>query len=271
MTIKEVCDLTGLTNKTVRLYVEKGLVSPNSEVRNGRTFRTWSEEDVRELERVASLRRAWFTMEEIRQMQEDPKMIQTILPAYIAWLHEQQQTLEGLVAAADALQIEQIESIAQLQKQLSDASKGLPLPQVDIEPHFEYMDKLDIRPKVLPPDERLLVFDEKPVLWPFLKSHSRKWAEETGTAANERDTSVRDREPARDPVWLAIIKGILMAISVCLGVACLVCLFAWSFPWKLWVAFLIAVALRGGMGYMKYRQERQAWLDRLRKEQEGPE
>ena len=193
-------------------------------------------------------------------------MIQEILPQYIEWLHAQQQTLQGLVAAADSLQVETIETIDQLQQMLSNASKDLPLPKLDIEPHFEYLDVLDVRPKVLPPDEQMLVFDNKPVLWPYLKSSSRKWAEETTVAASERDTSVRDREPGRDPVWLAIIKGILMAISVSLGIACLINLFMWNFPWKLWAIFIIVAALRGGLEYIKYRKERQAWLGRIEKD-----
>ena len=96
MTIKEVCDRTGLSRKTIRLYLEKGLVSPSSEHRNGRTFRTWSEADVRQLEMIASLRRAWFTMEEIRRMQKNPESIREILPGYRQWLLSQKESLDGL-------------------------------------------------------------------------------------------------------------------------------------------------------------------------------
>ena len=263
---KELSDLTGLKERTIRFYVEQGLLAPTIEQRNGRKYREYSESDVETLKIIASLRRAWFTLDEIRRMQEDPEMIQEILPQYIEWLHAQQQTLQGLVAAADSLQVETIETIDQLQQMLSNASKDLPLPKLDIEPHFEYLDVLDVRPKVLPPDEQMLVFDNKPVLWPYLKSSSRRWAEETTVAASERDTSVRDREPGRDPVWLAIIKGILMAISVSLGIACLINLFMWNFPWKLWAIFIIVAALRGGLEYIKYRKERQAWLGRIEKD-----
>ena len=39
MKLKEVCEATGLTRKTIRLYEEKGLLVPQKEARNGREYR----------------------------------------------------------------------------------------------------------------------------------------------------------------------------------------------------------------------------------------
>ncbi len=143
MKIKEVCGLTGLSRKTVRLYEEKGLIAPRKSLQNGREFRDYSEEDVEMLRIVASLRRAWFTMEEIHTMQLRPEEIPRILRQYRQWLHAQQQTLRGLISAADRLEPDAIGTVAQLSKQLSAEVDKLPLPAADITPHFRYLDEIE--------------------------------------------------------------------------------------------------------------------------------
>ena len=46
MKIKEVCERTGLTERTVRFYMQKGLIAPKGEWRNGREYSEFSETDV---------------------------------------------------------------------------------------------------------------------------------------------------------------------------------------------------------------------------------
>ena len=53
MQMKEVCSRTGLTERTVRFYIEKGLLSPGRSWRNGREYLDFSEGDIRALERIA--------------------------------------------------------------------------------------------------------------------------------------------------------------------------------------------------------------------------
>ena len=54
MKMREVCLRTGLTERTVRFYVEQGLLSPAREPRNGRTYLTFSEADVALLDDLAA-------------------------------------------------------------------------------------------------------------------------------------------------------------------------------------------------------------------------
>ena len=42
MTRKEVCNATGLSIKTLRLYEEKGLIAPERQYRNGREYRVYT-------------------------------------------------------------------------------------------------------------------------------------------------------------------------------------------------------------------------------------
>lgn len=75
MQIKEVCERTNLSRRTIRYYEEEGLISPETETRNGRTYRNYSEADIEELLIIASLRKAWFSIEEIKTMRKEPERI----------------------------------------------------------------------------------------------------------------------------------------------------------------------------------------------------
>ena len=73
--IKEVCQKTGLTEKTVRFYVEQGLVEVKWE--QGLHYRSLSfdDKDIRRLQDIAALRNAEFSIANIRQMLEHPDSI----------------------------------------------------------------------------------------------------------------------------------------------------------------------------------------------------
>lgn len=68
MKMKEVCMATGLTERAVRFYVQEQLVAPQSQRRGGRTWLNFSEADVERLKAISILRKAGFTVEEIRSM-----------------------------------------------------------------------------------------------------------------------------------------------------------------------------------------------------------
>ena len=63
MKIKEVARATGLTEKTIRYYENRGLVIPAAKELNGRSFRDYSPEDVSALQAVSTLRKARFPVE----------------------------------------------------------------------------------------------------------------------------------------------------------------------------------------------------------------
>lgn len=71
MKMKEVCTDTGLTERAVRFYVQEQLVIPQSQRRGGRTWLDFSPADVDRLRAIAVLRKAGFTLEEIRSMEMD--------------------------------------------------------------------------------------------------------------------------------------------------------------------------------------------------------
>jgi len=67
--IGEVAERTGVTQRTLRFYEEKGLLKPPARMEGG--FRLYSEEDVRRIERIKRLRHALgVSLDEIREMVE---------------------------------------------------------------------------------------------------------------------------------------------------------------------------------------------------------
>lgn len=71
MKMKEVCAQTGLTERAVRFYVQEKLVVPLAQRRGGRTWLDFSPADVDRLKAISTLRKAGFTLEEIRSMITD--------------------------------------------------------------------------------------------------------------------------------------------------------------------------------------------------------
>lgn len=69
MKIKAVCAITGLTDRTIRYYIEQKLIAPNyTENYLGRKTFDFSEKDINELKSIATLRKFDFTIEEIREI-----------------------------------------------------------------------------------------------------------------------------------------------------------------------------------------------------------
>ncbi len=81
MRIKQVCCETGLTDRTVRYYIEEGLIFPEyTENYLGRRNFDFSQTDVKALKDIAVLRKFGFTVDEIRSMQLCPEMTdQTVI------------------------------------------------------------------------------------------------------------------------------------------------------------------------------------------------
>lgn len=143
MKLKEVCNLTGLTQKTVRFYEEKQLISPASVIKNGRSYREYSNNDVKALLEIATLRKAYFSLEEIYLMQQDPDEIVGILESYRDRITKMASTMASLSAAANNLPKNSISDISDLAQAMSAAANPLPLPSYDLKPNFKQLDQLE--------------------------------------------------------------------------------------------------------------------------------
>lgn len=128
--MKEVCAKTGLTERAVRFYVQEGLVSPASQRRGGRTWLDFSEGDIARLKAVAALRKAGFTLEEIRSMGTDFR--QNAPAAAFALRQRLREAIEAheRLARTDPAQAEDLEGYAAL---LEREVRDRPLPPSDQE------------------------------------------------------------------------------------------------------------------------------------------
>ncbi|WP_168123715.1 MerR family transcriptional regulator [Paenibacillus sp. HB172176] len=141
MKMKEVCGRTGLTERTVRYYVEEGLIHPEMTVRNGREYREYSESDIEDLHMIASLRKLFFSIDEIKEMQADPDCIASIIGAYKLKLASDATAKSQIVEALEEMEIEAITHVSVLAERLSQLSNKLPLPERDVNPNFGKFEK----------------------------------------------------------------------------------------------------------------------------------
>ena len=108
MKLKEVCSKTGLTKRTVRFYEEIALLTPQKTYKNGREYRDYSEEDVARLHDIATLRKARFTIQEIKQMEAQPEDMPEVFSSYREGLYGQQKELQALIAVAETVKYAQL-------------------------------------------------------------------------------------------------------------------------------------------------------------------
>ncbi len=141
MQMKEVCSRTGLTERTVRFYIEKGLLSPGRSWRNGREYLDFSEGDIRALERIAALRRCFFTLEQIGTMQVHPERIDGILCDYRSGLQAETEEREEALAFATSIEGEKFQDIDVLYSRLKQEAARRQLPERDIHPDFGRLDE----------------------------------------------------------------------------------------------------------------------------------
>lgn len=143
MKIKDVSLKTGLSKKTIRFYEAEGLVTPEKTYQNGRAYRSYSEENLETLSKIAVLRRARFSVEEIRQIQQTPDQIPAIFQRYRERLHRERKNLEQVLKVADAIEQTSLTSEAVLVARMQPVTAELPLPAADMHPHFRYLDLLE--------------------------------------------------------------------------------------------------------------------------------
>lgn len=275
MKLKEVCKETGLSRKTIRLYEEKGLLIPHMEHRNGRDYREYNDEDIRKLKIIAMLRRAWFTMDEIKQMIDDPDSIQAIFPRYIEWLEGQMKEVAGLLSLAKTVNLKNINNVEQLSDVMSSAASKMPLPPYDITPKFKYLDALEERPNLRPPIDpldKVMAGDKTRNQAAVALSRDKKddllvkvnMMNETSAMMKETDSGpVPDREMVKDPWWLRIITGILTILFAISLLNFINVFIHFAVYWEDLVFFGICFILRGSLFLWKHQREQNAWLERM--------
>lgn len=152
---KEICERTGLTQKALRLYEEKGLIAPQRDNAGRNRTREYSGADLRRLQTIAMLRRALFTLAEIKEMLDDPGSIQKIYPRYLEWVRQQKEQLERLYEVSAGIDISTVESADELTEKIKFAAANMPLPVADIHFHFKQLDEMEDERRIPTAEEQL--------------------------------------------------------------------------------------------------------------------
>ena len=291
MKLKEVCESTGLSRKTIRLYEEKGLLVPQKERKNGRDYREYTQADVEALREIATLRRAWFTMDEIARMQQNPETIGEIFPQYLQWLEKQKTTLESLLKAAKNVDPSKIQSVSELSEKMREA-ETMPLPAADIEPKFQYLDALEQRPEKVEPEWKEPLpggMADSRIYRQFVAANSKDKSDDLGVAFGQlRDAMTPERESTPvvgtkempktlqrlekfgegalilGAVWTALYTLYLVMTSGGYGYGR-----GLPVPFTIGISLMIigAVGMGTAKGIFAYR-ERQSWIERMRQQDE---
>ncbi len=114
MQIKKAADAAGLTERAVRLYEERGLIAPVHIDKNGRDFREYTDADVEKLRTIAALRRALFTIDEIKEMTLRPESIPAIVSSHRERMHVDFENLSYLVSHIDRVDETAVDSTEEL-------------------------------------------------------------------------------------------------------------------------------------------------------------
>ncbi len=140
MKIGQVSELTGLSERTIRFYESELLIRPATRSMNSRRYRDYSQADVDALSTFAVLRRAFFSIQEIRDMMEKPDRIPEILAAFKAKSRDEARDKARIVETLDRLDVAQVRDITALSTALQPDSFRFNLPPQDSKPHFGRFD-----------------------------------------------------------------------------------------------------------------------------------
>ena len=135
MKMKEICEKTGLTDRTVRYYIEEALISPfYTENYIGRKSFDFSEQDAERLKDIATLRAFGFTVEEIKHLLdgvvECRQIVETVKKRTEESLDQNKRRL-SVLASLDSLDSGDINVLAQkLSVSVTDVKSEKTAPRI---------------------------------------------------------------------------------------------------------------------------------------------
>ena len=138
MRMKDVCARTGLTDRAVRLYIENGLLQPNEEINYaGRRTIHFSEDDVSTLEAITTLRKADFSIVDIREMQKTPSNIHSILDLHRHKIAEDIENKQQILQKLSSINVTEPLNYTEIAKSLRESASRNNLPKEDSRMNFK--------------------------------------------------------------------------------------------------------------------------------------
>lgn len=133
--IKEVIDKTGLTDRAIRLYIEHGLVAPeNQRSYTGRNNYEFTQEDIDCLEQIAMLRKADFSLEQIKILMAGGESARTVLCEYLTAKKESVAIGQKIVEALTDFPEQEPVTAESVCRKIKERIEQTPLPDADMKP-----------------------------------------------------------------------------------------------------------------------------------------
>lgn len=133
MKMKEVLKATGLTDRAVRLYIEKELVCPENEKSyTGRNNLNFSEKDVELLKKIATLRKAGFSISQIQNIQSDSEQAQLALNELLDTKEKEQELNKKVIDALSPLRGRDGLNIDMISDSLENSVREAKVPKADL-------------------------------------------------------------------------------------------------------------------------------------------
>ena len=129
MKIKAVSELTGLTTRTIRVYIDEQLIAPKfTENHLGRRSFDFSQEDIVSLQHVATLRKYGFSIDEIRSILLDSQNSIAIIEDVKLRTQKQLNEYSELSKALSCIAIDKVYTVEELAGELSKTPNTAPVP-----------------------------------------------------------------------------------------------------------------------------------------------
>lgn len=132
MKIKDVITETGLTDRAIRLYIENGLVAPScSENYAGRKNIDFTEDDIECLKNIATLRKAGFSISEIKQLRLGEKQCRKTLEAFMEKTAHTIEDNKAVLEKLEAVAVKEIVSMEAICESLNSVTQEKSVPTED--------------------------------------------------------------------------------------------------------------------------------------------
>ncbi len=140
MLINEVASSMGLSEDTIRFYIEKRLLSPSTYMEQGREIIELSETDVVQLQYIVNMRKASFELEEVKDIiLYNYKLAETVKKWYVR-IKEEPNKYEEFIFAFQEVDILALQNMKQIDSYISKPASKRNLPILDKEPYFKSND-----------------------------------------------------------------------------------------------------------------------------------
>ena len=132
MKIKDVIAKTGLTDRAIRLYIEYGLVTPeNQKSYTGRNNYEFAQADIDCLEQIAMLRKADFSLEQIKALMLGGESARTVLCEYLTVKQESVTVGQKIVEALKDFPEQEPVTAESVCRKIKESIQNTPLPDFD--------------------------------------------------------------------------------------------------------------------------------------------